>query len=116
MALKLTRRQRSALPFLVTGLTIEEASRQSSIPAATLRRWMADPDFADLLDGIFDQRLQDAMNEAAGVDLSSALRDTVTAARDALKGRSVRNRLQAARLLWDVAFRTREQRLRKQDG
>jgi len=108
----LTRRQRSALPFLVSGLTIEEAARQSKVPAATLRRWISNPEFQDLLDRILDQRLQDAMNEAAGVDLSSALKEAVTAAKDALKGRSIRNRLQAGRLLWDIAFRKQAQKLR----
>jgi len=52
------------------------------------------------------------MSSAAGVDLSAALADAITAARDALKGRSVRNRLQAGRLLWDIALRIEAQKLR----
>jgi len=108
----LTRRQRSALPFLVSGLTVEAAARESKIPAGTLRRWMDDPEFQDILDRALNQRLKDAMNSAAGVDLSAALADAITAARDALKGRSVRNRLQAGRLLWDIALRIEGQKLR----
>jgi hypothetical protein len=112
----LSRRQRSALPFLVSGLTVEEAGRQSKVPAATLHRWMEDPEFQDVLDRALNQRLDDALSTAAGVDLSSALSDAVTAAKDALKGRSIRNRLQAARFLWDIALRIKEQKLRKLNG
>jgi hypothetical protein len=108
----LSRRQRSALPFLVSGLTVEEAARQSKVPAGTLRRWMDDPEFQDIVDRALSQRLRDAMSSAAGVDLSAALADAITAARDALKGRSVRNRLQAGRLLWDIALRIEAQKLR----
>lgn len=108
----LTRRQRSALPFLVSGLTVEEAARQSKVPASTLRKWMEDPEFQDVLDRALNQRLEDALSSAAGVDLSAALSDAVTAAKDALKGKSVRNRLQAARFLWDVALRIKAQKLR----
>ena len=108
----LSRRQRSALPFLVSGLTIEEAARQSKVPAGTLRRWMVDPEFQDILDRALSQRLKDAMNSAAGVDLSEALGEAIRAAKEALKGRSVRNRLQAGRLLWDIALRIEAQKLR----
>jgi hypothetical protein len=108
----LTRRQRAALPYLVSGLTTEEVARQSKVPAVTLRRWLEDPEFQDVLDRALGQQLEDALSKAAGVDLSAALGDAITTAKDALKNRSIRNRLQAARLLWDIALRVKTMKLR----
>lgn len=111
----LTRRQQAAIPFLVTGATVEAASRESGIPAITIRRWLRNPEFQDLVDAALKQRLRDAINSASGVDLSAALGKAIRAAEKALGGRSVRNQLQAARLLWDIALRIEAQKLRSED-
>jgi hypothetical protein len=108
----LTRRQRSALPYLVSGLTVEEAARQSKVPAATLRRWMDDPEFQDVLEGALKQSLRDAINLASGVRLAAALDKAIARAVKIVDGRSDRNAIQAGRLLWEIANRRDSQNLK----
>jgi hypothetical protein len=85
----LTRRQCFALPFLVSGLTVEEGGA----PVQGSSRYASSMDGRCRVSGsagwALNQRLEDALSSATGVYLSSALSDAVTAAKDALKGRSI---------------------------
>lgn len=115
----LQRRKRAVLPFLVSGMTVEAAARESGTPAASIRRWLReDTEFQDALDRALDQQLEDALNRAAGVDLSGALSQAVKTATDALKNSrlSTRTRLAAARLVWDLALKIRQLKLRLPNG
>lgn len=115
----LQRRKRAVLPFLVSGMTVEAAARESGVPATTIRRWQRDdPEFMDALDAALAQRFDDAVQQAAGVELSASLAKAIQTAKDALDNSrvSVRNRLAAAKLLWDVALKIRQMKLRIPDG
>jgi hypothetical protein len=48
----LSRRQLTALPFLVVAPTMAEGARMASIGRSTLYRWINDPDFRDRLEAL----------------------------------------------------------------
>ncbi len=66
--MKLNRRQRAAIPFLLTTGGIPEAAAASGVAETTLRTWLRDPDFAAVIDGLLDEGIKEAV-QRIGIEL-----------------------------------------------
>jgi hypothetical protein len=62
--MKLNRRQRAAIPFLLTTAGIPEAAAASGVAETTLRTWLRDPDFAAVIDSLLDEGIKEAVQRA----------------------------------------------------
>ncbi|MFZ0339566.1 MAG: hypothetical protein WAL45_16135 [Terracidiphilus sp.] len=63
--MKLSRRQKAAIPFLLTTGGIPEAAAASGVAETTLRAWLRDPDFASLIDSLLDEGIKEATQRIA---------------------------------------------------
>lgn len=59
----LTRRQKSVLPFLIRGKTVEAAARASGVPSNTIRKWLYQTEFVEVLDSLLDEQVSDACKQ-----------------------------------------------------
>jgi len=66
--MKLSRRQKAAIPFLLTAGGIPEAAAASGVAETTLRAWLRDPDFAGLIDSLLDEGIKEAA-QRVGMEL-----------------------------------------------
>jgi hypothetical protein len=65
---KLSRRQKATIPFLLSCGSLQDAAVASGISESTLRLWFRDPDFANLIDGLLDEGITGAV-QRVGIGL-----------------------------------------------
>ena len=84
--MKMSRKQRACLPFLLTAAPLEKVARKCGVAVATLRRWLADDvnGFASALDGLLEETIQDAAQEI-GIALAAVCPDAIATIKSVLK-------------------------------
>lgn len=72
--------QRKAIEALLNGFTKQQAAAAAGVQPATLSRWLADPEFRDVLTSLSDVALKDAANRLkATLDTAvTVMRETMT--------------------------------------
>jgi uncharacterized protein YjiS (DUF1127 family) len=82
----LTRRQKTVLPYLMTGQSIEAVARASGVPAQTIRRWLSDQEFVAVLDQLLDEQVSDACKQL-GIGLSKLVPEAIKSIEKLLKNK-----------------------------
>ena len=98
-----TRRQRAALPYLVTATTVAEGARLANIGRATLYRWINDPDFRNRLETLRADAADLARTELDGLMLKGML-----ALAQALEDPSPAIRLRAVQITLVMGFKAKD--------
>ena len=99
----LTTRQQGALPVIAAAPSIAQAARYCRVSEFTIRRWLADPTFAEQP----DLRCQQFADQASRQSLGFILRG-VNVLAEAMKGPDQALRLRAARYAMSYAVQIRE--------
>jgi uncharacterized protein YjiS (DUF1127 family) len=82
----LTRRQKTVLPYLMTGKSIESVARTSGVPAQTIRRWLSDQEFVAVLDELLAEQVSDACKQL-GIGLSNLVPEAIKSIEKILKNK-----------------------------
>lgn len=105
-SLELTPRQRLAVPVLAAGGTVDDAAQAAGVAVRTVVRWRARPEFSEAVQGATGELYTEAMRRLA--DRMPEAARYLGAVADGTEQASVRERINAARLVLQLGSAARE--------